>query len=162
MSRRRHPSDALGRTPKSRLDRRPRDPMEFERCVLDSGGVTALCGGSQRARADLCWVVGFADGIRIPTPVLVECTTGNGARDAEVNRILGVLARAEGVMVAPDEKTARRAGRLRFLAQSDDGIDALVAAEAIGDGSPSVVLTSDPDDLRRLLVRDPQVHVRKV
>jgi len=65
-------------------------------------------------------------------------------------------------MAAPTEETARRAGRLRFLARSDDGIDALVAAEAVGDGSPAVVLTSDPDDLRRLLVRDPQVHVRKV
>lgn len=138
------------------------DPTGFDRCILDSGGLSSLCGGSHRARADLKWVVGFADGIRIPTPVLVECTTGDGTRDAEVNRVLGVLARAEGVMVAPAEETARRAGRLRFLARSDDGIDALVAAEAIGDGSPAVVLTSDPDDLRRLLVRDPQVHVRKV
>jgi hypothetical protein len=98
----------------------------------------------------------------VPTPVLVECTTGDGARDAEVNRILGVLERAARVTKAPDEKTARRAGRLRYLARSDDGIDALVAAEAVGDGSPAVLLTSDPDDLSRLLEHEPQVLVQRV
>lgn len=136
----------------------PRSP----RCVLDSGGLTALCGGSHYASGLLDWVAEHRGGTRIPTAILVECTTGDGARDAEVNRALGVLARAEARIVAPDEEAARRAGRLRFRAHSDDGIDALVAAEAVGDGSPSVVLTSDPVDLRRLLVRDPQVHVRKV
>jgi len=39
---------------------------------------------------------------------------------------------------------------------------ALVAAAAVADGSPAVVLTSDPDDLGRLLELEPQVHVRKV
>jgi hypothetical protein len=98
----------------------------------------------------------------VPTPVLVESTTGDGARDAEVNRILGVLERAARVLQAPDESTARRAGRLRYLARSDDGIDALVAAAAVGDGSPAVVLTSDPDDLERMLQRDRHVTVRAV
>ena len=144
------------------MRRKRRTTSRFTRCVLDSGGLTALGGGSHDARGLLRWVADHRGRARVPTPVLVECTTGDGARDAEVNRVLGFLARAEAVIVAPDEETARRAGRLRFLARSDDGIDALVAAEAIGDGSPAVVLTSDPDDLRRLLVRDPQVHVRKV
>lgn len=132
------------------------------RCVLDSGGLTALVGGSQHARAWLRWVVEHEGTIVIPTPVLVESTTGDGARDAEVNRILGILERAAGVLAAPDEHTARRAGRLRFLARSDDGVDALVAAAAVADGAPAVVLTSDPEDLERLLVREPQVQVRRV
>jgi hypothetical protein len=55
------------------------------------------------------------------------------------------------VLQARDEATARRAGRLRHLAKADDGIDALGAAAAVGDGSPAVVLTSDPKDLGRLL-----------
>ena len=76
--------------------------------------------------------------------------------------MLGVLERAAGVVQSPDESTARRAGRLRYLAGSDDGIDALVGAAAIGDGSPAVVLTSDPDDLGRLLVQDKQVIVKAV
>jgi hypothetical protein len=58
--------------------------------------------------------------------------------------------------------TARRAGRLRYIAKTDDGIDALVAAAAVGDGWPAVLLTSDPDDLDRLLQHDRQVSVRPV
>lgn len=61
------------------------------RCVLDSGGLTALGGGSQRARAWLRWVVENAGSIQVPTPVLVESTTGDAERGAEVNGILGVL-----------------------------------------------------------------------
>jgi hypothetical protein len=141
---------------------RARGKATLPRCVFDSGGLTALVGGSQRARAWLRWVVEHAGSIRIPTPVLVECTTGDGARDAEVNRVLGVLERAAGVLEAPDETTARRAGRLRFMAGLDDGIDALVAAAAVGDRSASVLLTSDPGDLERLLASEPHVHVRTV
>ena len=55
-----------------------------------------------------------------------------------------------------------RPGSLRYRAGSDDGIDALVAAAAVGDGSPVVVLTSDPRDLERLLAREPQIYVRAV
>ena len=142
--------------------RRVRKAPPQPRCVLDSGGLTAFVGGSQRAREWLRWVVEHGGTIHVPTPVLVECTTGDGARDAEVNRVLAVLDRAAAVLESPDEPTARRAGRLRFLAGVDDGIDALVAAAAVADGSPAVVLTSDPDDLERLLARDPQVHVRTV
>lgn len=136
--------------------------VALPRCVFDSGGLTALVGGSQRARAWLRWIVEHAGAITIPTPVLVESTTGNGARDAEVNRILGVLQRAAGALEAPSEATARLAGRLRFDARSDDGIDALVAAAAVGDGSRCVLLTSDPDDLSSLLAAQPQVHIRTV
>ena len=93
---------------------------------------------------------------------LIESTTGDGGRDAGVNRILGVLERAAQVLQSRDEATACRAGRLRYLAKSDDGIDALVAAAAVGDGSPAVLLTSDPDDLARVLQHDPHVNVRTV
>jgi predicted nucleic acid-binding protein len=132
------------------------------RCVLDAGGLTALCGASQRARAWLRWVVEHGGEVVIPTPVLVEATTGDAGRDAEVNRILRGLERAAGVLRAPDEATARLAGRLRFRARGDDGIDALVAAAAASEASPSVVLTSDPGDLSRLLADQPQVAVRRV
>jgi hypothetical protein len=146
--------------------RRGRSPKRAKvhppRCVLDSGGLTALVGGSQRAREWLRWVIEQDGAICVPTPILVESTTGDGPRDAEVNRILGVLERAATVLQAPDEATARRAGRLRYLAKTDDGIDALVAAAAVGDGSPAVVLTSHPDDLDRLLQNDRQVSVRAV
>lgn len=141
--------------------RRAKPRAALPRCVLDSGGLTALVGGSQGAREWLRWVVEHEGSIQVPTPVLVESTTGDGARDAEVNRVLGILERAAAVLHAPDESIARRAGRLRFLAGSDDGIDALVAAASVADGTPAVVLTSDPDDLEHLLESEPQVHVRK-
>lgn len=109
-------------------------------------------GGSQRARAWQRWTVENTGMIRVPTPVLVGSTTGDARRDAEVNRILGVLERAAAaVLEVPGEATARLAGRPRFRAGSDDGIDALVAAAAISDGSPAVLLTSDPHDLATLL-----------
>jgi hypothetical protein len=144
--------------------RRPskRTALPQPRCILDSGGLTALVGGSQRAREWLRWLVEHDGVICVPTPVLVESTTGDGGRDAEVNRVLGILERTANVLQAPDESTARRAGRLRYLARSDDGVDALVAAAAVGDGSPTVLLTSDPDDLERLLQNDRHVSVRAV
>jgi hypothetical protein len=131
-------------------------------CILDSGGVTALTGRSQRARAWLRWIIEHGGQIVVPTPVLVECTTGNGRRDAEVNRVLGVLRRAGDALRAPDETTARLAGALRFAAGTDDGIDALVAAEAARDPRPSVILTSDEKDLARLLARTRHISVRRV
>jgi hypothetical protein len=137
-------------------------PSRQPRCVIDSGGLTALVGGSQRAREWLRWLVAHEGAICVPAAILVESTTGNAGRDAEVNRVLGVLARAGGVLWAIDEGLARRAGQLRYDARSDDGIDALVAAAAVGDGSPAVLLTSDGDDLARLLQRHDAVRVRVV
>jgi hypothetical protein len=62
----------------------------------------------------VAWVIGHDGGVCRPTPVLVESATGDGARDAEVNRILGALERAARVLQAPDASTIRRAGRLRL------------------------------------------------
>lgn len=145
-----------------RRSRRKRESDVRPRCVLDSGGLTGLVGRSARAREWLRWVVTHGGEVVIPTPILVECTTGHSERDAEVNRVLGVLERFGSALRAPDEATARRAGALRFDAKARDAVDALVAAEAIGDARPSVVLTSDPDDLTRLLMSAPHVAVERV
>ncbi len=132
------------------------------RLVLDSGGLSALCGTSHHARERLRWNSRHLGEVMVPTAVLVECATGDGGRDAEVNRILGILVGDDAEYAGVDERTARRAGALRYAAKSDDGIDALVAAVAVGDGSPTVVLTSDPHDLSRLVARAPNVAVRTV
>jgi predicted nucleic acid-binding protein len=136
--------------------------LDMPRCVLDSGGLSALQGRSQQARVRLRWVLDHGVQVRIPVAILVESTTGNDKRDAEVNRVLNVLARSDAALVPVTEQLARQAGFLRHRAKSDDGIDALVAAVAVGDGSPAVVLTSDPSDLERLLVGAPHVSVRAV
>ena len=144
------------------MKRRRGDVSVKPRCVLDSGGVTALIGRSQKARAWLRWIVSNAGEVVVPTPVLAECTTGNPARDAEVNRVLAILGRYARAFAAPDEATARLAGSLRYAARSDDGIDALVAAEAARVSSSTVLLTSDPNDLERLLLRTAHVSVQRV
>ncbi len=130
--------------------------------MLDSGGLTGLLGRSARAREWLRWIVTHGGEIVVPTPILVECTTGHGERDAEVNRVLGVLQRFGSALRAPDEATARRAGALRFATRARDAVDALVAAEAAGDTRSTVVLTSDVEDLTRLLASAPQVTVERV
>jgi len=127
------------------------------RCALDSGGVTALLGHSQTARAWLRWLATHGGEIIVPAAVLSECIKGDAGRDAEVNRILGALS-----VIPTSEPTARLAGALRFRAKTDDGIDAIVAAEAAGPQVATVLLTSDPTDLGRLLSRAKHVKVQRV
>ena len=76
--------------------------------------------------------------------------------------MLKVMGCAAPVLAAPDEATARLAGKLRYRAKTDDGIDALVAAAAAGSGKPCVLLTSDPEDLGRLLASEGQGVVKVV
>ena len=137
--------------------RRSTGAPTLPRCVLDSGGVTALLGRSQTARVWLRWLAEHGGDILVPAAVLSECTTGDAGRDAEVNRVLGALS-----VVPTTEPTARVAGALRFRARTDDGIDALVAAEAASSQVATVLLTSDPRDLERLLARTHHVTVQRV
>lgn len=60
-----------------------------------------------------------------------------------------------------DEGTARRAGALLGQTGQSNTVDALVVAEAAGDGR-SVVLTGDSDDLRLLAALVPNVEVEQV
>ena len=143
------------------LRRRRRDRLPVRpHCVLDSGALSALCGRSTRARNWLGLLAKRDVVITIPTPVLVECTTGDAGRDAEINRVVNRLKRRGATgLAAPDEATARRAGQLRYRTRTNDAIDALVAAAAVGVGGRSVVLTTDPDDLEKLLAEHPHVTV---
>ncbi len=125
--------------------------------ILDSGAVIGLSRGDDRVRAKLG--IFQEDGVEmiIPVVVLAETTRGNGPRDAPVNL---VLAQA-GVVGILGESDARLAGELLARVDSNSTIDALVAAEAIR-RSPSVVLTSDPDDLKPLLADYPAVSVQAI
>ncbi len=89
--------------------------------------------------------------------VITETTRGNGPCDARVNLVLAGCSPSRPL----DEPTARLAGRLLASGSSANTIDALVAAEAI-QRAPSVVLTSDPDDLSALLADHPTVVVARV
>ncbi len=88
---------------------------------------------------------------------VAETVRGHGPRDAPVNRVLVSLDDVASI----SEDTARQAGALLGAARSRATVDALVAAEAVRQ-APCVLLTTDPDDLRRLLAGHPQVRVRAI
>jgi hypothetical protein len=78
--------------------------------------------------------------------IVAETVRGSGPRDALVNLVLAQTAPQHPLTDA----IARAAGRLLGTARSSSTIDALVVAEAL-DCAPSMILTSDPTDLRQLL-----------
>jgi hypothetical protein len=107
--------------------------------------MTSVAEASQRAGGVLI----------VPTVVIVETTTGNGPRDAQVNRVL-----KKAVKDTFDEGLARRAAILRYRAGRGRGgtVDAIVVATA--EASPGrTVITSDPDDLRELATYADKVNV---
>jgi len=112
--------------------------------VLDSGGLSRLAERSTRGAAlhGMLASEGLWPPV-VPSPVLIECLTGQAGRDANVNRVLRTCSIVETI----SEALARRAATLRARARSGSAVDALVVASAEPDGT---VLTSDPDDLRAL------------
>jgi predicted nucleic acid-binding protein len=133
--------------------------MSGSHVVLDSG-VLDLAETNQEFRWVLRKLVERGWTPIIPTVALAEAVTGR-PDDAPVNRIVKRLGTADA-----DEALARRAGQLRFRVERSgsrrlpSGIDALVAAHAAEAGS-AVVFTTDPSDLRRLLVDAPLVTVER-
>jgi predicted nucleic acid-binding protein len=132
-----------------------------EYVVLDSEAVSTLAHphergvSARRAQAVLVAAERRSALIRIPAAVLVEVYRG-GARDAAIDRVVNVAERA----VATDARVARLAGRMlgRRKLDSRHAVDAIVVATAAILGA-SVILTGDPNDLRRLAVEHPHVVV---
>ena len=124
--------------------------------VLDSGAVSFLAGRNQRVAALLgalqregLWP------LVVPSPVLVECLQGDGARDAVANRLL----KSCDVVTEIDEHLATRAAWLRSRAQRGSAVDALVVAAAEPGGS---VLTGDAVDLSALAAHARDVLVMTI
>jgi len=97
--------------------------------------------------------------IRIPAAVLVELYRGRGTDEAIDN----VLARGFAQVVTSGARMARIAGHLlaETGAGSETAIDALVVATAIRHGG-GIVVTHDPDDLRRLAARHSNVAIFEI
>jgi predicted nucleic acid-binding protein len=114
--------------------------------VLDSGGLTALAEGRQRARSALEMSQRTGTPVVVPAIVIAESTRGDGS-DAPVNRVLNKLS-----VVSIDENGAREAARLKRAAGMtgvEHTIDALVVAVAtLGGGG--AILTSDVRDIAAL------------
>lgn len=120
--------------------------------ILDSGAVIGWSRGDARVRAAVREAVARHLELRVPVIVLAETLRG-GPRDAAVNRVL----KSVGLAPTPPH-TGRVAGGLLGGTGGTDTADALVAAEALG-RPDCTILTSDPDDLSRLLAAHPEVRV---
>jgi predicted nucleic acid-binding protein len=120
--------------------------------VLDSEGLSKLAAGDSRARAHLETALARRARVAVSAITLTEVLRG-GPRDAVVHR---VLSRITVVPVSPE--VARQAGELlgaTGLSGHRCAIDAVVAATALGLERPVALLTSDPDDMSRL-VEEPE------
>lgn len=116
--------------------------------VLDSEGLSKLATGDPQVRAYLETARKRGARIVVSAITLTEVLRG-GPRDALVHR---VLARVSKLPVT--EELARHAGELlgtTGLSGHRCAIDAVVAATALNSAPPIVLLTSDPDDMSRLV-----------
>jgi predicted nucleic acid-binding protein len=116
--------------------------------VLDSAGLSQLAAGDARARAFLDSARAQRARVAASAITLTETLRG-GPRDAAVHRVLSRIT-----VVPVSVQIARGAGELLGAAGLSGhrfAIDAVVAATALGFDRPLVLLTSDPDDMNRLV-----------
>src|SRR5262245_25565942 len=127
--------------------------------VLDSGAVSKVAFADLLACSILEDLSRRGWMVCIPAVTLAEVITGRARNDAPVERLLKQVANT-----APcGEATAKAAGVLRTRCRranqdAPSGIDAIVAAVA-ADSQPSIILTTDVDDFRSLLVSTELVSV---
>lgn len=127
--------------------------------VLDSEGLSKLAAGDARARAHLDTARARRARVVVSAVTLTEVLRG-GPRDAAVHR---VLSRITVVSVTPE--IARRAGELLGKAGLPGhrcAVDAVVAATTLDLERPVVLLTSDPDDLARLVEEPEQPKAQRI
>lgn len=118
--------------------------------TLDTGALLALERGERRVRALLQRAVENQITIAVPAGVVAQAWHG-GPRQARVARLLGDPAVH---VVALDDLAARAVGLLCGRSGHPDVVDVHVALVARGDDA--AVVTSDPDDLRRV---DPSLRL---
>jgi predicted nucleic acid-binding protein len=116
--------------------------------VLDSEGLAKLAAGDPLARAYLDSARLRGARVAASAVTLTENLRG-GPRDAPVHRVLAKIT-----IVPVTAQLARRGGELlgaSGLSGHRCAIDAVVAATAREMERPVVLLTSDPDDMNRLV-----------
>ena len=118
--------------------------------VLDAGALIALDRGDKRMIALLQRALVQGRAFRVPAGVV-----GQVWRDGRVQVTLARFLRSEEVAIIPlDEQLARSCGELCGAANSPDVIDASVVI--IARERRDHIVTSDPNDLRRL---DPAAQI---
>jgi predicted nucleic acid-binding protein len=116
--------------------------------VLDSEGLSKLAAGDARVRGYLDSARARRARVAASAITLTETLRG-GPRDAALHRVLSRIT-----VVPVTARIARRAGELlgvTGLSGHRCAIDAVVAVTALGLERPIVLLTSDPDDMNRLV-----------
>lgn len=119
--------------------------------TLDTGALLALERGDKRLLALLDRVSQKQQPVLIPAGVVAQAW-----REPRQARLARLLRSPDVEVVSLDATAARAVGVLLGKSGTTDTVDAHVALVALGAGSP--VVTSDPDDLRRLGPRL-QLHV---
>ena len=120
--------------------------------VLDAEGLSKLAAGDARTRGYLDSARNRGARVAVSAITLTEALRG-GPRDTAVHRVLSRIT-----VITVTEAIARRAGELlgaTGLSGHRCAIDAVVAASALDVERPVVLLTSDPDDLNKL-VEEPE------
>ena len=117
------------------------------RVILDAGALIALSRGDPVVRAALIRARKRRYDVVVPTPVVAQVHRGGRDR-ASMDRVL----KAVDAFVETSLAVAMRAGVLLGRTSTTDAVDAIVVAEATM--SPATILTSDPDDVGRLVDAD--------
>jgi predicted nucleic acid-binding protein len=120
--------------------------------ILDAEGLSKLAAGDARTRGYLDSARNRGARVAVSAITLTEALRG-GPRDAAVHRVLSRIT-----VITVTEAIARRAGELlgtTGLSGHRCAIDAVVAATALDVERPAILLTSDPDDLNKL-VEEPE------
>jgi hypothetical protein len=122
--------------------------------VLDTGALIAAEGGADRWRSLMRRLLRRNVLLAVPSGALSQAWRGT-ARQA---RLAQLLADRRIVHMPLDQVVAKAAGVLLGRAGVDDAVDASVVICARREHA-AMVITSDPDDLRRL---DPQLPIEAV
>lgn len=112
--------------------------------TLDAGALIAFDRGDERVRALVRLAVDRRMAIIVPAGALAQAWR-DGARQARLSMLVGSPSARVEVL---DEALAKVAGALCGRTNTADVIDVRVALAAMA--SATTVLTSDPDDIRKL------------
>jgi hypothetical protein len=117
--------------------------------VLDADGLSKLARRDQRARQMIQRVVSLGGTLAIPPLAVIQAMV-DGIGRPPIDQVLDAYPERP-----IDRGRIDLAAHLLRATRTSDVPDALVAAEALI-SAPSVVITSDPDDIHRLLEVDPR------
>lgn len=118
--------------------------------VLDADGLSKLARRDRRTREMIRTEVAERGSVVVAPPVIVIQALAEGVGRRAVDEVLATT-RESGL----DRARIDLAVALLQATRTHDVPDALVAAEALL-RVPAIIITSDPDDLRRLLDADPR------